>query len=1079
MLIHYKIIRGMKDRCLLVLLLCLQTTIVFGQAEYLLFVKINATGVQASCEGQHKMEFEYKFHSGLKLNYFKQDNGEIHETAKLKFSIDEKSEYYFIAGENKYDTKGSFGAVCRCCGGANINNTRVYTYLNSDIYKRTSYSKIITGIPEYGGSVEFSFSPANLKILDTTKRIFLQNDTITILATKGFPADAYTWQYTVDGDPRYMSQMNQIYYNLSAPFQGQSTINIKGADVLGPLFQDIALSQKHIILRLVAKDKDGKNFEYSKMKLYPKLYAPSILSVIPQTAKCSDSKTSNVIIQFNRPIGVGRTLEVANYLNGVGSSWQISDDSLNANYEYVYKNLDVNKTYDFSVRNYFQHDTSLAATYYVNPTVYRYILNLFPLKLETKLQSSGVYCYGGKDGTMYGQVKGGTSPFILMYNAKMTATPLPEYHLVNVSSSSQWINDPAIVNSLQAGTYKLITTDRNGCIAMDSLTIGQPVAPLAITSRKNAEVSGYGLSNGSYEIKMKGGTTMYPAPELKSSMGTIYTGVLTDSANNEYSYLFNNLSAGEYSLRAIDNALALHALSIKDSTGCLVKENLTILQPPALTANIEQTTSIKCAGDKTATLIAHGKGGKPFATGNPYTYQWSFSQDGIRTYTFLSNQDSILKLRGAGFYKLLLADQNNNQVIKLFQVNQPDSIQADILVKNVTCLNWADGAITVQNISGGNSPLTLYWLDGQTHVTRTGLPAGAYPFIITDAKGCMFNRNPVIKDTLNGISITVNSSSMPVCYGEATGSLSVTVQVESPPYNILWNTGATNSTLTGIGAGTYTVQVTNSRHCVSDASFVLANPPSILMDLDTDKYLCKEQVATYDFSKPGYEYVWTGPDFNSTSGNVRLTTEGTYTLSVKDPKGCKEDNTITIHRIDAAVAADFVIPSQVFAGQEVSLVNITNPFMQDSAYWVFDTTNIDVIQIDDAYATLVFKQEGVYKIGLHTRQGECMEQLEKEVLVKDAAFAPQAYAGTTSFIRQFEIRPNPSDGNFEVMIRLQDIASVKLTLVDVYSKGELARIEQTDQKEYLIPMHVQVAAGTYMLFLETPYGVRVIKVIII
>ena len=1078
MWMHYKIIQGMKKHCLLALLICLQTTIVFGQAEYLLFVKINATGVQASCEGQHKMEFEYKFHSGLRLNYFKQDNGEIHETVKLKFSIDEKSEYYSIAGENKYDTKNGF-STCRCCGGANINNTRVYTYLNSDVYKRTSYSKIITGIPEYGGSVEFSFSPANLKILDTTKRTFLQNDTITILATTGFPADAYTWQYTVDGDSRYMNQLKQIYYNLPTPFQGKSKIDIKGTDLLGPLFQDITLSQKHVILRLVAKDRNGKDFEYSSIKLYPKLYAPSILSVIPQTAKCSDSKTSSVIIQFNRPIGVGRTLEVANYLNGVGSSWQISDDSLNANYEYVYNNLDVNKTYEFSVRNYFQNGSSLAATYYVNPAVYRYTLNLFPPKLETKLQSSGVYCYGGKDGTMYGQVQGGTSPFILMYNTKSTDTPLSEYHLLNVFSSSQWINDPAVVTSLQEGAYKLITTDRNGCVAMDSLTISQPAAPLAIISRKNTEVSGYGLNNGSYEIKLKGGTTMYPEPELKSSTGTIYTGVLTGSANNEYSFRFDSLPAADYSLRAIDNALALHALSIKDSAGCMIKETLTILQPPPLTAHIEQTTSIKCAGDKTATLIANGKGGKPFVTGRPYKYQWSFSANGILTYTSLSNQDSILKLREAGFYRLLMTDQNNNQVTKLFQINQPDSIQADILVKNVTCMNWTDGGITVNNIRGGNAPLSLYWLDGQTQTTRTGLPAGAYPFTITDAKGCMFNRNPVIKDTLNGISITENSSAMPVCYGEATGSLSVTVQVESPPYNILWNTGATTSTLTGIGAGTYRVQVTNSRHCVSEASFVLANPTSIAMDLDTDKYLCNGQAAVYDLAKPGYEYVWTGPDFNSTSGNVRLTTEGTYTVSIKDPKGCKADNAITIHRIDATIAADFVIPSQVFAGQEVSLVNITNPSMQDSAYWAFDTTNIDVIHMDDVYATLVFKQDGVYRISLHTRQGDCTEQLEKEVLVKDAAFAPQTYAGTTSFIREFEIRPNPSDGNFEVMIRLQDIASVKLTLVDVYSKGELARIEQTDQKEYLIPMHVQVAAGTYMLFLETPYGVRVIKVIII
>ena len=47
------------------------------------------------------------------------------------------------------------------------------------------------------------------------------------------------------------------------------------------------------------------------------------------------------------------------------------------------------------------------------------------------------------------------------------------------------------------------------------------------------------------------------------------------------------------------------------------------------------------------------------------------------------------------------------------------------------------------------------------------------------------------------------------------------------PYTYLWNTGSTNSTLTGIGSGNYSVTVTDGNNCTATAAVVLNNPAAI------------------------------------------------------------------------------------------------------------------------------------------------------------------------------------------------------------------------------------------------------------
>ena len=65
------------------------------------------------------------------------------------------------------------------------------------------------------------------------------------------------------------------------------------------------------------------------------------------------------------------------------------------------------------------------------------------------------------------------------------------------------------------------------------------------------------------------------------------------------------------------------------------------------------------------------------------------------------------------------------------------------------------------------------------------------------------------------------------CIGEIDGQISSTVIQGTPPYNYSWNSGATTPNLNGLGAGTYTLTVTDSNGCATSESLTLQSPTAI------------------------------------------------------------------------------------------------------------------------------------------------------------------------------------------------------------------------------------------------------------
>ena len=138
-------------------------------------------------------------------------------------------------------------------------------------------------------------------------------------------------------------------------------------------------------------------------------------------------------------------------------------------------------------------------------------------------------------------------------------------------------------------------------------------------------------------------------------------------------------------------------------------------------------------------------------------------------------------------------------------------------VTAVTCPGGNDGSVSV-NVSGGTPPYTYAWLPGgEITPAIIGLNAGNYDLTITDNAGIdsvvsfpVTQPAPILDNALD---------STPFC--TTNGYIALSPSGGTGPYQFLWNTGSIIAGLTSIGAGDYSVVVTDANNCTAGFSYTL------------------------------------------------------------------------------------------------------------------------------------------------------------------------------------------------------------------------------------------------------------------
>ncbi|MFN0201323.1 MAG: choice-of-anchor L domain-containing protein [Bacteroidia bacterium] len=422
------------------------------------------------------------------------------------------------------------------------------------------------------------------------------------------------------------------------------------------------------------------------------------------------------------------------------------------------------------------------------------------------------------------------------------------------------------VNGLPAGIYEIYIIDLVdfNCIDSAQITLTQP-ADILVNTVSVSDVLCNGANTGTAQVAAQGGGGSYT-----------YT---WDTNPAQYGATGTNLFAGTYTITV-------------DDGNCTKTHNLAVTQPPALTIS-SSSSGLNCNGDVNATATVIVTGGTL-----PYTFSWatnplqaSFTATGL----------------AAGDYPFYLIDANGCKTYTIQSIIDPPALNLTQSQTNVRCYGNSSGSATV-NVTGGTPPYLYAWTGGvSTTATATGLFAGNYTVVVTDAKGCQISTSYTIIQPFEPIDIVLNADSVS-CFGSNDGTASVVAFGGTPPYTYTWNTNPQQFGTTAINliSKTYTVIVKDANNCTYNKSIYVPSPLRIKTTvLDKNDAFCNLangsiQVGSINGNAP-YTYSWTPVEGNNALlANIP---EGQYEVFVTDVKGCKDSLTTQIGNMPPPIAA--------------------------------------------------------------------------------------------------------------------------------------------------------------------------------
>ena len=438
-----------------------------------------------------------------------------------------------------------------------------------------------------------------------------------------------------------------------------------------------------------------------------------------------------------------------------------------------------------------------------------------------------VTCNGEATGAVNISVAGGTAPYT--------------YNWDNGSGTQDLVD-------VAAGDYTVTITDANGCVVVDGpYTVSEPDAlTIPIITATDADCNG--AATGIIDIAPAGGTAPYT---YEWSNGGTETAIV-------------DLVAGTYSV------------TVTDANGCTVESgDIEVGEPDALLITSTETTPVTCNGGSDGTTDIEVAGGT-----EPYTYEWSNAE---------ITED--LTDVAAGDYIVTVTDANGCEVSTTVTVVEPEVIFESLppTVVDVTCNGNGDGSITA-NLQGGTLPYTITWSNSETGETVSGLSPGTYTYSVVDANGCTFDSDEIEVSEPDALVVTGESTDI-ACFGESTGTVSVTVEGGTPDYSYAWSNGGTTATISGLDAGDYSVTVTDANGCtVTSETFTVSAPASELTatvevtDASGNGVDDGSITATATGGDEPYTYAWQGGfGFGATLTDIE---PGIYCVDVTDANGC-------------------------------------------------------------------------------------------------------------------------------------------------------------------------------------------------
>ena len=468
-------------------------------------------------------------------------------------------------------------------------------------------------------------------------------------------------------------------------------------------------------------------------------------------------------------------------------------------------------------------------------------------------------------------------------NGSATAAPSGGATPYTYSWNTSPVQTTATATNLPAGNYTVTVTDNAGCTATQSVTINPSVTGPTVTTA--ATPVGCAGNNGTATATVSGGATPYTYSWNTTPVQTTATAT--------------NLPAGNYTVTVTDNA------------GCTATGTVTV-NTAASNPTVTTTATIAGCAGANGTATATVSGGSA-----PYTYSWNTTP--VQTTATATNLP-------AGNYTVTVTDNAGCIATATVTVNQSSNLTLSISGTDPLCAGGNTGSATV-TASGGTPGYTYNWSPaGGTTATAANLTAGSYTVTVTDNAGCSSQTSIQINDPS---SATLAMSSTQTQCTVNSGTATVAATGGTLPYSYSWNTTPVQTTATAInlGAGNYTVTMTDANGCQSTNSVIVnaANAPTLTITNSQDVFCFGDTngtaTVTVSGGTPGYTYYWSPSAQNSATASGLE--PGNYTVTVTDNAGCTAIEQVTIGEPDQLVATASVLDANCGeADGEISL-NVT------------------------------------------------------------------------------------------------------------------------------------------------------------
>ncbi|MCC6724281.1 MAG: HYR domain-containing protein [Saprospiraceae bacterium] len=280
-------------------------------------------------------------------------------------------------------------------------------------------------------------------------------------------------------------------------------------------------------------------------------------------------------------------------------------------------------------------------------------------------------------------------------------------------------------------------------------------------------------------------------------------------------------------------------------------------------------------------------------------------------------------------------DAGGNTATCSFTVTVNPAMEIGLTTADASCNGACDGGATIFP-SNGVAPYQVIWSNDASTLSVSGLCAGDYAATLTDASGCEAQLTVQIAEpTL--LTVELDSVAYPSCPSDESGFISVNVAGGTLPYSIEWTNGTSGNSINHIGAGTYSLQVTDAIGCTTSfvqvltatdqeaPQLLLLNNLSLVLGADGTSQITPSMIDTGTTDNCGID-GWSISPSVLDCGDL-----GTHpvTVVVSDAAGNTSAGTISVTLVDNTTPT-VICPQNISVGSCNAVVTFSLPLLSDN-----------------------------------------------------------------------------------------------------------------------------------------------------